>query len=739
MADSKIPQTHRAILFERFSDQSDNSAPNLFDYLSLYDNDDDLNKNIEKDLEVKSFDEFLKKFPLSVFEYSVSSASGGLPRIQYTTNTDLAKNYPDNREVKLTDHGYFEMLFDMYSKKGTSGVANIEFNDAKIREILTPKREIEKLYDLRRQIPMLMERKEVLLKKNENPIAIDKKLKEIRRNVIEQSKNPTALLAIKLADTKQKIEMIDSSLKALGTPSENEGEEVKLITGSIGFDDNGKLLLIPAKTSDVDSTESTDSEIAPQQRYLQLMSARIDKDITKYSAQMNEPTKALVISAYTGIDTKLATPISSMGRAELIQYREDLVESKADIELMFKQTEENFVKELSNLVQKVLCVKIFFDHATARGTLSDAGLIVTNCKASKLLQSTVKTKFVDLMQRLGTKSTDKKLWFAILPQVVNGEDVFSFDDDDYDDDDLGFDTAEGEVKVTNKDFVDFNDAKELLKIMDDCKITTVFNFKPAQDTTFSYLTAEKINSLKQDLKSVGYEHAVYAIPNFTIMKEGSVPVSDEIGAVKIPVPAVYVDASYVAAGLLIASQQNDFWSAKGFKNEVTFLNNNACVRIDFESTDAKNALLTKFNRERYIAWSDEVDNAFTKDRFGFAFAGDHKFNSQSNKFIDNTYILNARTLKLVEGEYQPIFATLTKDFMETYWLTYNGTKEDLKDFNKIISEWKRQNDKFADKKIINFVLKAGEDIAYNDDQKKFEIQLKSGEKILDISFGVEIK
>ena len=734
MADSKIPQTHRAILFERFSDQSDNSAPNLFDYLSLYDNDDELNKNIEKDLEVKSFDEFLKKFPLSVFEYTVSSASGGLPRIQYTTNTDLAKNYPDNREVRLTEHGYFEMLFDMYSKKGTSGVANIEFNDAKIREILTPKREIEKLYDLRRQIPMLMERKEVLLKKNENPIAIDKKLKEIRRNVIEQSKNPTALLAIKLADTKQKIEMIDSSLKTLGAPSEGEGDEVKLITGSIGFDDNGKLLLIEAKTSDVNSTESTDSETAPQQKYLQLMSARIDKDIAKYSAEMNEPTKALVISAYTGIDTTQKTPITSMGRTELLEYRDNLLASKADIELMFKQTEETFVKELSDLVQKVLCVKIFFDHATVKGILPNAGLIVTNCKANKLLQASVKTKFVNLMQVLGATSVDKKLWFAILPQVVNGDDIFAFDDDD--EDDLYASTT-AEVKV--KDIVDFNDAKVLLKIMDDCKITTVFNFKPSKDTTFSYLTAEKINSLKQDLKSVGYEHAVYAIPNFTIMKEGSVPVSDEIGAVKIPVPAVYVDASYVAAGLLIASQQNDLWSAKGFKNEVTFLNNNACVRIDFESTDAKNALLTKFNRERYIAWSDEVDNAFTKDRFGFAFAGDHKFNSQSNKFIDNTYILNARTLKLVEGEYQPIFATLTKDFMETYWLTYNGTKEDLKDFNKIISEWKRQNDKFADKKIINFVLKAGEDITYNDDQKKFEIQLKSGEKILDISFGVEIK
>lgn len=735
----KIPQTHRTILFEQFSDITDASANDLYNFLLSYD-DEDLNSKIREKLEVKSFEEFLQKFPLTIYEYVVGSDDGSAPKIHYTTDTRKAAKFPQRREIKLTDHSYFEMLLEMYSKKGTSGQANIEFNDAKVREILTPKRELEKLYNMRRQIPLLYERKEELLKKNENPGAIDRKIKEIRRDALEHLQRPTSLISLALADTNQKIEMVNDGIKMLSAPADGvENENTKLLGGSVGFNDDGKLILIPAKTSDVNSDESTDSETNSQGRYLKLMAGRMEKDVDKYSADANNFTKALVISAYTGVDIMSTNSISGIpsNRAELELYRGELTSKKNTYEQIFRQIEDEFVKTLSELVQKVLCVKIFFDHATISGTLPNVGLIVTNCKAEKLLESSVKDKFIDLMKRLGKSSTDKnKLWFAVLPQVE--EDEFSLIDDDEDDEEDLFGENNSNENKKSVSRTDFATAKELLKILGECTILTFFNFVPQEETTFSNITARKINDLKDKLSAINSEHAVYALPNFTIMKSGTVPISD---AEKISVPAVYIDASYVAAGLLIASQQIDFWASRGFKNEITMLNSDACVRINLESSDAVRALLTKFNRERSLDWAQEVTDAFIKDRFGFTFEGKRVFDHHGNKFIDNTYILNARTLKKVDGEYQPIYMTLTRDFVETYWNTYQSTSESVKDFiDNVVADWKRQSTKkYADKKIINFMLKDGETIDYDKDDKKFKISLKSGEKFLDISFDVEVK
>lgn len=734
----KIPQTHRTILFEQFSDITDASANDLYNLLMTYD-DEDLNKKIREALEVKSFAEFLEKFQPTIYEYAIGSDDGGFLKICYTTNTKEVGKYPNRREIKLTDHSYFEMLVEMYSKKGVSGQANIEFNDAKVREILTPKREIEKLYNMRRQIPMLYERKEELLKRNENPAAIDKKIKEIRRDALEHITRPTALISLTLADAIQKIEMVGDRIKMLSAPSDGvENENTKLLGGSIGFDDNGRLKLIPATTSDTNSGENTDSETDSQGRYLKLMASRMEKDIVKYSQDTNDFTKALIISAYTGVDIQAVNPISDMNRAELENYRGKLTDTKNNLEKFFRQTEDEFVKKLSELVQKVLCVKIFFDHATVNGGSlpGESGLIVTNCKAGKLLESAVKDKFTDLMKRLGKNSTDKnKLWFAILPQIQ--EDEFFLDDDFEDDEDLYNGNKSGEEKKS-ADYTDFATAKKLLKTLNECRIMTFFNFIPSVETTFSNITAKKINDLKNKLSGINSERAVFALPNFTIMKSGTIPISD---TEKISVPAVYIDAAYVAAGLVIAAQQIDFWNLHGFKNEITLLNSNACVRIDLENNDAVRALLTKFNRERALVWSQEVSDAFIKDRFGFIFEGKRIYDSHGEKFIDNTYILNARTLKKVDGEYQPIYLTLTKDFMETYWQTYPSTSDSVKDFiNNVVANWKRQSSKqFVGKKIINFMLKDGESIDYDESNKRFKISLKNGEKILDISFDVEVK
>ena len=741
-----VKQTHRTILFEQFTHPADTEAKTLYDIISYYkDNpdapDEEMYVDIKKKLEVHTFKEFLEKFQPKVYEY-VTGTAEGVPIFQYTSDPmEAKKNNATPREI--VDHTYYEMLVNMYSQKSDSGVANIEFDDKKLREILTPKREIDALYDTRRKIPMLMEKYDEALKKNENAAPIAKRLKQIRREAFEQLKNPTALMSIGLDDANRQIAAADTKLKQLSAASAAGGEAPKLLSGRGGFDSDGRWILIPAKASTPDSTEDTDSASDPSSDANKKFALIIQSDLDKHAADQNNFTKALIVSAYTG--TELANPMENMDSTALAEYRENLVDRKRSLELCFKQAKEAFIKVLSESVQKLLCVKIFFDHATIKGgndgTLpKNAGLIVANCSAAKLIDDKIKDKFKETMTHLGLDVADEnRLWFAILPHVLESES--SADDAggsiDLDDDLFDEPEVEEEIKISASG-IDFAAARSLLKIMDECKIMTVFNFAPDKKTTFSALTAKRIEELQNTLDKVDLEHAVYAVPNFTIMRDGTVPLNDD-KSITISVPAMYVDAAYVAAGLLISAQNEDYWNRRGFKAnrnnmEATFIPGNACVRIDFEWDNLTPLVLTKFNRERSIAWSSDVVKALTKNHFGFAFDGDRLYDHRTGNFIDNTYILNARTLKRNNGEYQPIFRTLVKDFIRVYLKTSSASGLQLKSsqldsFDKVVKEWTNQT-KIFKAKPINLLLCEGENITREGSNLK--VELSGGEDLVEV-------
>ena len=734
----RIPQTHRTILFEQFTSERDDTAGNLYDILSLYDDpdmsDEEMYREISTKLEVRSFNEFIEKFQPKVFEL-VTGTAQGVPIFKYTTDPMEAQRN-NGREIQITTHTYYEMLANMYSQKGDSGVANIDFNDAKLREILTPKREFEALCDTRRKIPLLMEKRQAALNRNENTARFDNKLNKTMIEAVAQLKNPTTLMSIGLDDADRKIEAIDEKILQLNAAKSLGDETPKLLSGRGGFDNEGRWILIPAKSSAPGPDENTDSPSDPDGDNIKKFARKLTLYIDKKAPDENKFTKALIVSAYTGTD--LTNPFENMDATALTEYRGELVERKEILESSFKQAKEEFIRALSESVQKLLCVKIFFDHATVKGgdngKLPKAGLIVANCTADKLIDDKIKKKFESTMRHLGlTVRDENKLWFAIVPHVLD-ENFVDEDEDIVDDDDMfGSDTGDVKPKSSTTG-TSFSAAKSIIKLLDECKIMTFFNFVPTQKITFSALNVETVNELQETLEPLNLEHAVYALPNFTILRSGHVPLGN--GTEKIDVPAMYIDAAYVAAGMIIAAQQPEYWTSRGFKNGETFIAENPCVRIDLESNRITPVFLTKFNRERSIAWDIEVVNALTKNHFGFAFDGDQRHDEKIGSDINRTYILNARTLKRKDGEYTPIFRTLMKDFVRTYLKVYSSrglklTVSQLNDFlNKIVAEWAVQPKKYKRFEPINLLLREGESIVQ--DSNSLKVDLLGGEDSLDI-------
>lgn len=212
------------------------------------------------------------------------------------------------------------------------------------------------------------------------------------------------------------------------------------------------------------------------------------------------------------------------------------------------------------------------------------------------------------------------------------------------------------------------------------------------------------------------------------------PDSDE----QILAPAVMIDASYVAAGLLVASQQARILK-KHFGKRV--LPENVNVHINFEDDEIASDFLTNFNCELASNWERPLKEAINESRFGFVFCGDEKFvpGSKSGE-LKNSYVYLARTMaQNGKGVYKPLYSALTKNFLYAYIKNFGETGEDqLKAFFKDVQDWDVQAK--GKPESVNLILRPEDSVKRDaDDRGKINIQFGKDNEFLDVQINEEEK
>lgn len=738
----KVPQTHRTILFEEFSSEDPTKRLDIWLDPAATPDSEVRNQNIDKNLEVKSFKEFLDKFAPTVYEYFTRDAGGSIGAA-YTTDKKIADKC-GGMPIKIVDHNYYQMLARLYRDKGSSGDSNITFDADDIKEILTPKREIKAVYNLRGRMTVLL-RQLLDARDNGQPLTF---FQQGVIDCLEEAKTGFTGSAIKMLpiahdDLSKKIKMLDERINVTDKGDGGAQAEGTVAYGLPGFDGDGNVVLLPASTQALSNDPEqkllgSPNEGAVNQLLLEAVSSSYDSTVER-DEESGGFTRDLVLSVYTTRD--IAAPFDDMSREELLEMRSALVKRKEQYENILVQAKSAFGKTLVELIQKILGVKVFFDHATVKG--GDDGelkpaLLVANCKVSDLLDDKIVNHFRDFIIHRGlTESARNKIWFAIVPHVSSDEKKVVRPRSSGG---AAFLPSILQIKtedVPKVEGTDFTALKSLLKMTDEAKIMTVFNFVPALETTFAGINAAHINKIKTKLEPINYEHAVFSYPNFTLMSECEIPISDSEGAPRISVPNVYIDAAYVAAGMLVASQQPLYIKKHGLADRVDV--ETACVHVDLEDDDLVNNLTTHFNPELSYTWDKSITDAINADQFGFAFCSNRKFDTAKNDYLKNAYVLCARTLCKRGKYYQPIHRTLTKDFIIVYIKEIFGSKikkATLKSkLPRYVREWRQQADANATRNNVNLILRDGEDIKYDepDYENKIVISFNDDEEVLSDS------
>lgn len=710
----KVKQTSKTILFEVFNPES---KKNLYTFLKNEYEEENTEKFLEyiKELEVRTFEEFLDKFEPTIYEVIVPTKDG------FKMDYRIERPNGPHKEIHITKHSFFNMIQRLYKEKGVSGCNNTEFDYTQIREMLTPQYEQKQVKKIRKDLEYNFNKYLELdgnLEKKLDRSKSAKRIMELRKEIVNKyTESPLNLIPLALADVEKKIELIDNQDKNITV---EDVSSKKMLGSHLKYDNSGDLILIEGtyeKNNKIESEVNIDNTKS--------LVTYIEKDFESNAKEgmKNDFIRNLVVSNYVANNSLVAESI------------EVLENKKENYQKIYKQSQESFIQAISTIIQKIIGVKSFFEHATTNGVLQTP-MIVTNCEVSEMIE--VEEKLKKLLKDLNS-TPEYKIWFALLPGVtLNGEiyteeveaDEFGIDDLDIE---LDFDMdTKNESRVPFK--ASIQESKPLLKILEELRIMTFFNAYANENSGFSNVTRKRIQEYKK-VSERNSEYSVFCYPNFTVLpKEKTfVSIGEDLNKenVYLKIPGVYLDSSYVACGIVVGYQHHTLLKSKGFEVNKDFPG----VRFDIEKNNNNKIFTTTLNRERQINWGEDVENTINEDSFGFCFSSNQVYNE--GKLVSNSYVYLARTLKKnKEGRFIPIYRTLTREFIHNYLSIDKVSESNIKKFmNDECKLWERSAEN--NPMCVNNILINNEKISYSREEKSIKIKFEKEEEIIDIEIIAE--
>ena len=719
-----ITQTNRTILFSEINPEKSNLLTLIGDVRGKNSLDDDKIKEINDELLVESFEEFMEKF--SPVVYSWCDATSG--NIQYSLMKP--ENIPDNciTEIPLNERNdLLNMLLTLLDTKGAQGVANVDFKFANILDMISPKKIMEDIRQVRREIRYTYEKYAGL--DEEDPKRLD--LGDALNYQFEQASlnynNVLAMLPLAIEDSKTRL--------LLGTgESKRGGPDFK--AGLLSMGDDGELKILEMKQE-----ESTELAVIDDKINTGLVEA-FKEDYDALNEDPSDYVRDLVVRTFCPLSSGIETAVDR--EVEVRHYNQYLE--------FYKKSKDDFVKAVKPLIEKILGVKIFFDQYQVKENGMRPKLLVCNTPLDMMVKSSNMPRFLTYLNTTNDKNEfDNAIWFGIVPDVELNPSGGGK---------LQRIRFAGNQKVEKQGINTMESLATLMNAIQPYRITTFFSFCSGEETTFNYVATEGIDLFKEKcsllMRRDYSEFVVPCIPNATIIpkdksglvldkrmvmdEDGNVTLSGEKEDVmKMWLDGIYVGAAYEAAGIVAAWQCPEYLKER-FNNTS---HEYPGVRFDVEADD--NALLACTSMTKEISgFTNAIKNSINHTGFGFVFSSDNA--QYKGREIKNITVYKARNLLSSGTQFEPIYKTLVVTYIERMLRFYSGDyKQDkvLKFFSNNPSSQKSRWD--ADRSHVNSILQDGDELDFSIDEKngicnvqvtfanttrnlKVELTRKAGEK-----------
>lgn len=691
-----ITQTNRTILFAEINPERLNLLTLIGDVRGRNSLDDDKMKEINEVLVVKSFEEFLEKFSPVVYSWCDASSSA----IRYS----LVKpeNIPGSciTEIPINEsNDLLNMLITLLDAKGAQGLMNVEFKFSKVLDMISPKKIMEDIRQVRREIQYTYGKYAELDEGDPKKLDLGDQLNCQFEKASQNYNNVLAMLPLAIEDIKTRLLLGDQEAGRTGTDFK---------AGLLSMGDDGELKILEMKQE-----ESTQLAVVDDKVNTSLMET-FREDYDALNEDPSDYVRDLVVRTFCPLSSTMESMVDR--EVEVKNYNHYLE--------FYKKSKDDFVKAVKPLLEKILGVKTFFDQYQVKEKGMEPQLLITNTTLDMMVKASNLPRLLTYLNTSNDKNEfDNTVWMGIVPDVelnqAGGAKLKR----------LRF---AGNQKVERPGMNSMESLASLMNAICPYRIITFFSFAAGEETSFSSIATEGISVFKDRctplMKKDYSEFTVPCIPNATVIpkdksglildkkmvidEEGRVSLSEEKeDLMKMWLEGIYVGAAYEAAGIVAAWQCPEYLKQRFQNTSMEYPG----VRFDVEADD--NSLLAATSMTKEISgFTNAIKNSINHTGFGFVFTSDNA--QYKGKEIKNIRVYKARNLLSNGNEFEPIYKTMVLTYIERMLRFYSGDfKQDkiLKFFSNNPSSQKSRWD--ADRQYVNSILQDGDELDFSIDEK----------------------
>ena len=692
-----ITQTNRTLLLDVINPQEQDLLTLVGDVKGIDSLDDDRMREINQHLECYSYEEVEQKFKPVVWSFF----DAGSQSVKYTL--EKPENIPEQMltPISINESENFQkaVLTVMQSRKA-QGLLNVEFEFEKLLEIISPKKVMDDIKQVRKEIQYNYKKYEELEEGDPQKLDVGDKLNLLFEDASKNYNNIMAMLPLAIEDIKTRL--------LLGSAEQQQNGQT-IVPGYLSLGEKGELKVLEAPKTDVTALATLDDNVNTG-----LMEV-IKEDYQAFNSETNDYVQSLVVRTFCPLTSTQQTEIDV--DTEVANYNSYLE--------FYRTSKDNFIRVVKPLMEKLLGIRMFFDQYKTKSKGMRPALVVANISPEMLAKSSNLPRLITYLNTTNGKNNFKDtIWYSIYPNVAWNQNVTNK---------IQRERFKGNVKKASSDVYGMDSLGTLLDVFKDYRVETFFSFENREETTFNAIAAEGVEkAIEKCAPLIGKsfsEFAIPVLPNFTVIpknKSGVVldskmKVSENNVAelsdakediMRLWIEGVYINGAYVAAGFRAACQCPEFLKDHFSRTKAVTDLELPGVRFDIEA--GNNALLAYTTMPKEITgFTNSIKSQITQKNFGWIFASENA--SLQGETITNITVYKARNL-LYDTEtssFEPVYKTQVTTYIERVlrYVTGDFKEDNIKSF--FSNNPQSQKSKWMAKKdCVNAIITEGDNLEY---------------------------
>lgn len=692
-----ISQTNRTLLLDVINPDKMDLLTVVGDVKGIDSLSDDKMREINQYLECRSYEEMERKFEPTVWSYYDANSQA----VHYTL--ERPENIPDNMltAINLNDYdSFFKTMLTVMDSRKSQGVLNSDFKFDTLLEMISPKKVMEDIKMVRKEIQYNYQRYSELEEGDPAKLDLGDRLNLLLEDASKNYSNLMAMLPLAIEDIKTRL--------LLGAGEQKDSGKA-VIPGLLTMTETGELKILESPKEESTSLAALEDNVSTG------LVEVLKEDYQAMNEEANDYVQSLVVRTFCPLTAVTSAEIDV--ETEVANYNSYLI--------FYRNSKDNFIKVVKPLLEKLLGIKMYFDQYKAKSKGMAPALVIANVSPEMLAKSSNMPRLITYLNTTNSKNNfGDTIWYAIYPNLSWSQNVTTR---------IHRERFKGNVKKAGTDVNSLESLSVLLNVFKDYRVETFFSFENREETTFNALAAEGVEKAMERCKPLmGQSYSEFAIPvlpNFTVLPknksgvilDSKMRVTDSNGVelseakediMRLWIEGVYINGAYVAAGFRAACQCPEYLKTHFSKYRIGTSPELPGVRFDIEA--GNNSLMAFTTMPKEISgFTNTIKNQINQKNFGWVFASENA--SLGGENVTNITVYKARNL-LYDSEhsnYEPIYKTQVTTYIERIlrFVTGDFKEDNIKNFfsnnpNSQKSKW------LAHKECINAIVAEGDNLDY---------------------------